>query len=253
MRPSLAACALALAAACDPPPSAAPPADYVEKIRGSDATFEMVYVPAGNFWIGKTEVTWDEYLEYCDFDLAERAPPNADAVAKPSRPLEQEPFDRTWGKGRRPAVGMSWNAAQKYCQWLSINTGKTYRLPTEAEWEQACAAEGQTPVADYAWTQENAGEMTQEVGRKKANRFGLHDMLGNLWEYGRDPFSPDKPDIAVLRGGSWKEPAAEAGPKARLKFDKDWTLRDPNDPPGQWWIPEGDHLGMRVLRPGPAK
>lgn len=233
-----------------PPNQTPPPTNYVEKIRGSDVTFEMVWIPEGKFWIGKTEVTWDAYLEYCDFELTDKAPPNADAVAKPSRPLEQEPYDRGWGKGKRPAVGVSWNAARKYCQWLSINTGKSYRLPTEPEWELACAAEGQTPLADYAWVH---GEKTQVTGQKKANRHGLHDTLGNLWEYMRDPFSPEKADLAVLRGGSWKEPAEEVTGTARLKFEKDWTLRDPNDPPGQWWIPEGDHLGFRLLRPADSK
>lgn len=225
-----------------PPP---PPADYVEKIRGSTVTFEMVWIPEGRFWMGKTEVTWDAYLEYADLENNNKVPPDADAVAKPSKPLEQEPFDRSWGKGKRPAVGVSWNAAQKYCQWLSINTGRKYRLPSEAEWELACAADGQTPLADYAWFGQ---EMTMETGGKKANRHGLHDTLGNVWEYSRDPFSKETPDLAVSRGGSWKEPEAEVTGKARLKFDNDWNLRDPNTPRGQWWIPEGDHLGFRILR-----
>jgi hypothetical protein len=76
-------------------------------------------------------------------------------------------------------------------------------------------------------------------------------MLGNLWEYCRDPHDPGDPDIAVLRGGSWQDPAAEISATSRLVFDEDWTLRDPNFPPGRWWIPDGSHLGMRILRPGP--
>lgn len=223
-------------------------ASYVETIRGSSVTFEMVWVPEGNFWIGKHEVTWDEYLLYCDFDESGAVPPDADAVAKPSKPLDDvAPFDRDWGKGRRPAVGMSKNAAQKYCEWLSKNTGKTYRLPTEDEWALAA---GPVPAAldDYAWHFENAGGMTQEVGRKKANDHGLHDMYGNLWEVVAEPFTRDEPERAAYRGGSWKTKPEEITLEARLGFEEAWTMLDPNVPPGVWWVPDGDHLGMRVIR-----
>ena len=78
-------------------------------------------------------------------------------------------------------------------------------------------------------------------------------MFGNLWEYCGNPYSQDDTEQAVLRGGSWKEPAAQIDPATRLPFDYDWTLRDPNYPPGVWWIPDGDHLGFRVVRNGPDR
>ena len=225
------------------------PADYVETIRGSDVQFEMVWVPDGNFWIGRTEVTWDEFLLYCNFELDE-IPPGVDAVSKPSKPLDWAPYDRDWGVGKRPAVGISWNSAKKYCEWLSLNTEREYRLPTEAEWELAC---GPAPanLDEHAWYQGTSLKRTEEVGKKQPNSRGLHDMLGNLWEYAQDPFDPSEPEGAVLRGGSWKDPAQDVTPTNRLAFDDDWTLADPNFPPGVWWIPDGDHLGMRLLRSGP--
>lgn len=240
--------------------------DYSQSIDGSEVTFDMVWIEEGGFWIGKHEVTWDEYLLYCDFEESGAVPPDADAVSKPSKPLDWTPYDRDWGAGRRPAVGMSWSAAQKYCQWLSQNTGVAYRLPTEEEWALACGTgfpEGREPARgdaaawaealdEVAWFATNSDDKTQPVGGKAPNQHGLHDMLGNLWEYCREPFSAEETDRAVLRGGAWKTPAGEIAPSARLGFDFDWTLRDPNYPPGVWWIPDGDHLGLRVLREGPA-
>jgi len=224
------------------------PANYTEKIRGSDVTFEMIWVPEGGFWIGKCEVTWDEYLLYCDFDEEGKVPPGADAVTKPSKPLDDvAPFDRDWGKGRRPAVGMSKNGAIKYCAWLSKNTGRTYRLPTDAEWELAA---GPLPGAldEHAWHYGNAGGMTQEVGNKKLNTHGLHDMYGNLWEVVADPFTPGEPERAAYRGGGWRTRPDGITREARLGFEEAWTMLDPNVPPGVWWVPDGDHLGMRVIR-----
>ena len=224
-------------------------ASYLETIRGSGVRFEMVWIPEGGFWMGRTEVTWDEYLLYCDFEESGQVPPvGVDAVTKPSKPLDQVPFDKGWGKGRRPAMGMSWNAAQKYCQWLSRNTGRKYRLPTETEWELACGSGPATPLEDHAWYARNSQEKTQEVGGKRRNPHGLFDMLGNLWEYCQNPYDVKEPERAVLRGGSWKSPAAKVSSKSRLAFNDLWVLDDPNVPPGVWWIPEGQHLGFRLLR-----
>ncbi|MEW6071730.1 MAG: SUMF1/EgtB/PvdO family nonheme iron enzyme [Planctomycetota bacterium] len=248
--PLFALLGLLLAPACRPSEAAPVDRSYTETIRGSEVRFDMVWIPNGGFWIGRTEVTWDEYLSYCAFDASGAAPPGVDAVTKPSKPLDWTPYDRNWGAGRRPAVGMSWNAAKKYCEWLSANTGHAYRLPSEAEWQLACGTGGAGELAERAWYSTTSGERTEEVGRKAPNEYGLHDMLGNLWEYCAGPWDPAEPERAVLRGGSWKETAKFQDPASRLAFEDDWTLEDPNFPPGVWWVPGGDHLGMRVLRPG---
>ncbi len=224
--------------------------DYTETIKSSTVTFDMVWIPEGDFWIGSCEVTWDELLLYCDFDGTGAVPPGVDAVTKPSKPLDWTPYDHDWGAGRRPAIGMSWASAQKYCAWLSINTGHEYRLPSEEEWQLACGTGGDGAVADRAWFADNSEEKTQEVGQKTPNENGLHDVLGNVWEYCSDPYDPSDPERAVLRGGSWKDAAETLTPTKRLRFNDDWTLADPNWPPGVWWVPDGNHLGLRVLRPG---
>ena len=232
------------------------PKNYVETIPGSDVTFEMIWIPEGNFWIGKTEVTWDEYLRYCNFDHKDTLPEGVDAVTRPSRPLETFPYDREWGVGRRPAVGMSWNAAKGYCRWLSLKTGKTYRLPHESEWKVACGPRPDRPLDEIAWYDENSDDKTQEVAQKQPNQYGLYDMLGNLWEYCLDPFDPKEPEWAVLKGGAWADFDEDATPDSRLKFDEFWNMMDSNVPPGVWWVPDGDHLGFRVFRaadPDPSK
>ncbi|MCB9891999.1 MAG: formylglycine-generating enzyme family protein [Planctomycetes bacterium] len=236
------------------PTPPATPASYTEHIPGAEpeTPFDMVWIEAGHFWIGKTEVTWDEYLRYCNFDRKETLPEDLDAVTRPSKPLETFPYDYQWGTGKRPAVGMSWNAAKKYCQWLSLMTGHEYRLPTETEWELAAGKAPEGPIGEYAWYIENSDEKTQEVGQKKPNEHGLYDVLGNLWEYTADPFDPAEPNWAALRGGSWELDADELTPTARLKFDEFWNMDDSNNPPGVWWVPEGYHLGFRVLREGPV-
>ena len=142
-----------------------------------------------------------------------------------------------------PVVNVTWNDAVEFCRWLSKKEGKTYRLPTEAEWEYACRAgtttryySGDDPetlakvanVADatakakfpyWTWTikASDGYVFTAPVGQFKPNAFGLYDMHGNAWQwcsdrygedyYGKspadDPPGPDAGNGRVLRGGSW--------------------------------------------------
>ncbi|MGD0897015.1 MAG: formylglycine-generating enzyme family protein [Thermoguttaceae bacterium] len=142
-----------------------------------------------------------------------------------------------------PVVNASWNDAVAFCKWLSRKEGKTYRLPTEAEWEYACRAgtttryySGDDPETlakvgnvadatakakfpDWKWTikASDGYVFTSPVGSFKPNAFGLYDMHGNAWQwcadwYGAeyyaaspadDPTGSDTGDDRVLRGGSW--------------------------------------------------
>jgi formylglycine-generating enzyme required for sulfatase activity len=124
----------------------------------------------------------------------------------------------------RPVEQVSWQDCQEFCRKLSAREGKTYRLPSEAEWEYACRAGtttayyfGDDPAMldDYAWYSENSGSQTRPVGQKKANAWGLYDMHGNVWEwcqdwYGKyprseqsDPQGPSGGSSRVFRGGCW--------------------------------------------------
>ena len=128
------------------------------------------------------------------------------------------------------AAYVSWDDAVAYCKKLSEKESKTYRLPTEAEWEYACRAGTQTEwsfgddegdLGDYAWYKENAfsaGERyAHQVELKKPNAFGLYDMHGNVFEWchdifhldyykqspEQDPRGPTRGSVRVIRGGSW--------------------------------------------------
>lgn len=225
------------------------PANFTCQISNASVSFDMVYIPGGEFemgspenepdrkpdegpvhkvkvnpfWIGKYEVTWDEYEQFFigQVDAVTLASPKVswpwmkiflqwllfktgmpfikfDAVTRPS-PYYGAP-DHGWGRGKRPVIGISWYGATKYCEWLSMKTGEEFRLPTEAEWEFACRAgsSGQyyfdsNPgnLGDYAWFYDNSNDQPQEVGQKKPNAFGLYDMLGNVWEFCQDTYDPE--------------------------------------------------------------
>ncbi len=161
------------------------------------------------FWLGKYEVTFDEYDAYCR------------AAGK------KRPDDEGWGRGRRPVIYVSWEDAQGFIGWLNRKTGLEFRLPTEAEWEYAARSGGRKEkwagtsdegrLGDYAWYGSNSGGRTHPVGTKRPNGLGLYDMSGNVWEwcsdrYGgdyysksprRNPKGPAGGGDRVVRGGSW--------------------------------------------------
>ncbi|MCY2987932.1 MAG: formylglycine-generating enzyme family protein [Planctomycetota bacterium] len=124
---------------------------------------------------------------------------------------------------------VSWDEAVEFCKRLSEvaeerAAGRTYRLPTEAEWEYACRAGSTTrysfgdsdaELGQHAWYDKNSGNRTHPVGERQANPWALYDMHGNVWEwcqdwqgaYGAglasDPSGPGSATYRVLRGGSW--------------------------------------------------
>ena len=131
-----------------------------------------------------------------------------------------------------PVVMVDFADAKAFCAWLSRQAGRPVALPTEAQWEYAARGGGN---AGEAWTAANSPAGTQPVGRQKANGFGLHDMLGNAWEWCEDWFAPyssgsiadpvqtnanlsDKPR-RVMRGGAFSRPVADASVARRYRND----------------------------------
>jgi len=188
----------------------------------------MVYIPAGEitigsparegdadehpahkvfldgYWIGKSEVTFEQYDRFC-----------AETRREPAA-------DEGWGRGLRPAIYVSWKDATDFCSWLEKKTGLPFRLPSEAEWEKAARDRypwgGTPPDADLANFNKDH-MMTLPVGSfpKGASPFGVLDLAGNVWEWMADWYDPgfyrDSPREApqgpesgserVVRGGSW--------------------------------------------------
>ena len=144
-----------------------------------------------------------------------------------------------------PVERVSWNEAQQFAQRLSQKTGKTYRLPSEAEWEYAARAgstskwsfgDSDYQLGDYAWFSANSQGKTQRVAQKRPNAFGLFDMHGNVWEWVQDCWHGDytgaptdgsawttgcSNSSRVRRGGSW-----DGGPAGLRSADRGWDTPD---------------------------
>ncbi|MCX7410519.1 MAG: formylglycine-generating enzyme family protein [Planctomycetota bacterium] len=285
---------------------------YKQDIRNTDVSYEMVPIPGGEFvmgspaketnrgegegpqhkvkiepfWMGKYEVTWEEfelwslrmerslrnYKKAATLDL-EKA---ADAITKPTNPYT----DMSFGMGkdeRQPAICMTQHAAKMYCQWLSAKTGHYYRLPTEAEWEYACRAGTTTAyhfgddvakLDDYAWHEANSDGKYKPIGKKKPNPWGLYDMHGNAAEWVQDKFDPefyakfpaDKSAVFPLnigdveyprtaRGGAWNFTPEKLRSAARLASEPAWKEQDPNLPKSAWYMTDALFVGFRIIRP----
>jgi formylglycine-generating enzyme required for sulfatase activity len=184
------------------------------------------------------------------------------------------PVDEGWGRDRRPVIGVSWEDARSYIDWLNRRLGladrpDAYRLPSEAEWEFACRAGTTTSFsfgdavstaqANFNGDTCDGGEnrrKTTPVGAFPPNPFGLHDMHGNVWEWCEDAWNADysgtgRPDDGsawssgitsrrVVRGGSWKSGALELRSASRSSYSP---------------IDRGDNIGFRLARtlPGPDR
>jgi formylglycine-generating enzyme required for sulfatase activity len=254
------------------------------------------------FYMAKFELTQAEYdLFRNGYDRVTatgkaRVPEDkmADAVTYPTPMYELEAgpvFQRMGRGGKFPAVIMSQYAARQYCKWLSKKTGRFYRLPTEAEWEYACRAGTKTAysfgddpkqLGDYAWFFDNselkpidqpnaAGEAAyREVGTKKPNPWGLHDMHGNVAELVLDQFAddwyeqlkakqpvkamgalnwPKKQYPKVARGGGYESEPEDCRSAFRQELKAGVNGKDPQLPRSPHWYSDGFAIGMRLVSP----
>ncbi len=284
---------------------------YVETIPGSEVKFTMLAIPGGKFrlgspesekdrkpdecapleveiaplWMEEHETTWDEYRLFqfkLDIELrkagkfeGQATDAWADAVSRPTPPYV--PMDFGMGLEGFPAISMTEFAARHYTKWLSMKTGRFYRLPTEAEWEYACRA-GSTSaysfgdevakLGEHAWYYDNSDARYHKVKEKKPNAWGLYDMHGNVSEWcidqhddgsffrafegklARNPLNwPTKLYPRVVRGGSWDDDADRLRSAARRGSAAGWKVQDPQLPKSIWYLTDAKFVGFRVVRP----
>jgi formylglycine-generating enzyme required for sulfatase activity len=227
------------------PGHAESPADVVTNSVG----MRMVRVPPGSFVMGSPP---GEPLRQ------EEERPHRVTLTRAFRIAATEVTERQWlaviPQGRSPHEGedqpvasLSWNEAREFCVELSRKEGKTYRLPTEAEWEYACragATANATDLAAVAWYWDDSDGRTHPVALKAPNAWGLFDMLGNVAEWTmdvyapypredvKDPTGPATGSTRVVRGGSWRSFPPALRCAARVGTPESYQLA---------------HVGLRVV------
>jgi formylglycine-generating enzyme required for sulfatase activity len=222
-------------------------------------------VTVDDFYIGKYEVTYAEFLrfEHATEYITEAQLSDSVRIKRGYQKRNDiEPFlDVQASDSMRPVGNINWYDAQAYIKWLNEMTGKNYRLPTEAEWEFAARGGnnskgyfyvGGDKLEEIAYYFSNADNRSHAVGGKLANELGIHDMAGNVREWCSDWYgefyyrespelNPKGPDLGrqrVLRGGSW---VSEYN-RMRLTFrNYDFPYDSHND------------YGFRLVLPGEPK
>ncbi|NOR40627.1 MAG: SUMF1/EgtB/PvdO family nonheme iron enzyme, partial [Gammaproteobacteria bacterium] len=244
--------------------TAGPGHSFRDKLKnGSKGPF-MVGLPAGSYMMGSVgnSLNFEESprhkvaLHSSSISRYEVTFAEYDRFARATG--RRLPYDETWGRGDRPVINVSWNDASDYVAWLSKQTGKTYRLPSEAEWEYAVRAgtdsmhwwasyDEITHANCYDCGSEWDGQKSAPVGSFPANKYGVHDMTGNVQEWTQDCYQPGYADAPVdgsamakpyctqqvVRGGAYTSPLDSLRSAKRGQFDQDTRL---------------DNLGFRVVR-----
>jgi len=259
-------------------------AEFFPEDLGKGIILEMVSIPGGTFMMGSPTFMMAFMMGSPDNE--------GDADEKPQHQVKISPFfmgkyavtqaqwkvvaalpkikidlnlDPSYFKGtNRPVENVNWHEAQEFCQRLSKKTGKTYRLPSEAEWEYACRAGTTTPfhfgetittdLVNYNGNSTYASapkgiyrEETTDVGSFPPNAFGLYDMHGNVWEWCADPWhdnynnapsdgsvweSGGNDQFRLLRGGSWGSNPRNCRSALRYRLESG----------SRWWV-----FGFRVV------
>ena len=238
-------------------------ASSVIKVRvpGTAVPFELVRTPVGtveldeaeqeigSLFVLRTELTWDLYDIYVyELDEPDGSSP-ADAVSRPSKPYV--PPDRGFGHDGYPAIGMTRGAAEGFCEWLSLKTGLTVRLPTQPEWvylaragdvaAYCCGVTADT-LGEVAWFMENSEHTTHPVGLKKPNGFGLLDIHGNAAEW---VMTDTRRPIAM--GGGYRDAAEASTTTSAQRQMSNWNQSDPQIPKSRWWLADCSWVGFRFV------
>ena len=214
--------------------------DFTETVSGIE--FDIVYVKGGTFQMGATSeqgrdydsderpvhsVTLSDYY-IGKFEVTQGLWEEVMGTTIHEQRIKAD-YSSTYGVGSDyPMYYVNWEEAQEFCKKLSQLTGKTYVLPTEAQWEYAARGgvkskgykySGSNTIGNVAWYDDNSSESTHPVGTKQPNELGIYDMSGNVWEWCSDwygsyssesqsnPTGPSTGSYRVLRVGSWSSDA----------------------------------------------
>ncbi|MGN0088282.1 MAG: SUMF1/EgtB/PvdO family nonheme iron enzyme [Candidatus Limimorpha sp.] len=219
-----------------------------QTITVNGVSFEMVYVEGGTFDMGATS----EQGSDADSDEKPVHSVTLSGYYIGKCEVTQELWEAVMGsnpsnfKGaQNPVESVSWNDCQEFVSRLNSLTGRTFRLPTEAEWEYAARGgnksrhykySGSNNIFDVAWHDGNSFKKTHAVGTKTANELGIYDMSGNVWEWCSDwyggysagaqtnPQGPSSGSYRVLRGGSWNYDARDCRVSNRSSSDPSYSL-----------------------------
>jgi len=209
--------------------------------KDCDTCPEMVGIPAGSFMMGSPE---DEHGRYKDegpqhqvfveeFAIGRFEVTFAEYDAFAQATERKKPMDDSWGRGKQPVINVSLVDATAYAVWLSEQTGERYRLPTAVEWEYTARAGSMTV---YPWGDDIVSnrancdgcgsqwdaKQTAPVGSFAPNAWGLHDTVGNVWEWTCSMYEKryageekrcaalDEVGYRSTRGGSWKHSILKA-------------------------------------------
>jgi formylglycine-generating enzyme required for sulfatase activity len=237
---------------------------FRDRLKGGGLGPRMVELPAAVFLMGSggSSLNFDERpqhrVELAGFGIGTHEVSFAEYDRFARATGRRLPHDEGWGRGDQPVINVSWKDARAYAGWLSRQTGHTYRLPTEAQWE--FAARGATQDA-YWWDSDmdaypancfdcgnpQDGQRTTAVGRFAANSFGLHDTAGNVQEWVEDCYAGNYEGAPtdgsarqmphctqrVVRGGAYTSPVDSLRSTNRARYDQGTRL---------------DNLGFRVVR-----
>ena len=183
-----------------------------------------------NFYLSKYPITVGQYMQFVEATNShhpEWIEEGSDYHIFSGSDNYYKKIESVLQEKSHPIVGISWDDATAYCQWLSEKTGKEYHLPSESEWEYAARGgkyskgytySGSNNLKEVGWYDQNSHGETKMVGLKKANELGLFDMSGNVFEWCADhwhsnyegapddgsPWNSNKDENKrVIRGGSW--------------------------------------------------
>lgn len=225
------------------PPSSSNSSASAQTFTANGVSFMMIRVDGGTFTMGATseqgsDADSDEKpthrVTLSGYYIGETEVTQAlwEAVMGTSVSDQRDKANKGWslrGVGSNyPMYYISWDECQEFIRKLNVLTGKSFRLPTEAEWEYAARGgnqsqgykySGSNTLGDVAWYDDNSGDETHPVKTKSSNELGVYDMSGNVWEWCADwygsynssaqtnPTGAASGSFRVFRGGSWSSDA----------------------------------------------